>query len=115
MKKTLIIALLIGGLTGTTMCQNIAINSTGNMPDASAMLDITSANTGLLIPRIALTASNVASPITAPATSLLVYNTATAGTAPNAVLPGFYFWNGSSWVSLVTSSGISNTAWSLTG
>ncbi len=26
--------------------------------------------------------------------SLLVYNTATAGTSPNNVTPGFYYWNG---------------------
>lgn len=115
MKKILTIALLAGGLSSTALCQNVGINTSGNMPDASAMLDVTSANTGLLIPRIALTAANVASPVTAPATSLLVYNTATAGTAPYAVLPGFYFWNGSAWVSLLTSSGISGSAWSLTG
>ena len=77
--------------------QNVGINATGSAPDASAGLDIDFNNKGLLIPRVALTASNSASPVTSPATSLLVYNTATAGTAPNNVYPGYYFWNGSAW------------------
>lgn len=77
--------------------QNVGINATGTAPDASAGLDIDFDNKGLLVPRVALTASNSASPITSPATSLLIYNTATAGTAPNNVYPGYYFWNGSAW------------------
>ena len=77
--------------------QNVGINATGSAPDASAGLDIDFDNKGLLVPRIALTAANSASPITSPATSLLIYNTATAGTAPYNVYPGYYFWNGSTW------------------
>lgn len=83
--------------------QNIGINSTGANPDASAMLDIVASDKGLLIPRIALTALNSASPISSPAVSLLVYNTATAGTTPNQVTPGFYYWNGSTWVTFLPS------------
>lgn len=52
-------------------------------PDASAKLDITSTNKGFLPPRVALTATNSASPITSPAAGLLVYNTATAGSSPS--------------------------------
>jgi hypothetical protein len=29
-----------------------------------------------------------------------VYNTATAGTAPNNVVPGYYYWNGSAWIQI---------------
>jgi hypothetical protein len=72
-----------------------------NTPDTSAMLDVYSSSKGLLAPRLALTATNVAAPVTNPATSLLVYNTATAGTAPNNVLPGFYYWTGSRWYPVV--------------
>jgi hypothetical protein len=35
------------------------------------------------------------------AAGLLIYNTATAGTAPNNVTPGFYYWNGTSWIRLI--------------
>lgn len=77
--------------------QNVGINSTGSTPDATAGLDVDFSNKGLLIPRVALTATNAAGPITTPTTSLLVYNNATAGSAPNNVTPGYYFWTGTAW------------------
>jgi hypothetical protein len=79
-------------------------------PSPSAKLEVASSNQGFLPPRIALTATNAASPVTSPATGLLVYNTATTGTAPNNVAPGYYFWNGTAWVALlgnITTSSIS--------
>ncbi len=67
-------------------------------PDASSSLDILSTNSGLLIPRIALSATGLETPVTSPANSLLVYNTATA----NDVVPGFYYWSQSEnkWIAL---------------
>ena len=80
--------------------QNVGINGTGAAPNASAMLDVSATNKGLLIPRVALTAANSNSPIGASiTTSLLVYNTATAGAGTNAVSPGYYYWDGAKWVS----------------
>ncbi len=79
-------------------------------PDASAKLDVSATNKGFLPPRIALTATNASSPVTSPATGLLVYNTATTGSAPNNVAPGYYYWNGSAWVAIlgnITTSSIS--------
>lgn len=95
-------------LTIFVQAQNVAINSTGTTANASAMLDVSSTNSGVLIPRLALTGTTSAAPVTAPATSLVVYNTATV----SDVTPGFYFWNGSAWVRFLT--GASN-AWDLTG
>jgi len=80
--------------------QGVGINLTGQSANASAVLDLNTGNGGkygFLPPQVALTASNVAAPVTAPATGLIVFNTATAGTAPNNVTVGFYYWNGSSW------------------
>jgi hypothetical protein len=78
--------------------QNVGINATGAAPNASAMLDISATNKGVLIPQVALSARNNNAPIGAGiATSLLVYNTATAGTAPNDVYPGYYYWDGAEW------------------
>ena len=74
-----------------------------NTPNASAKLEVAATDKGFLPPRVALTASNVFSPITgtsSAATGLLVYNTATAGTAPNNVVPGYYYWNGTSWIQI---------------
>ncbi len=97
MKKGLLLLLFIGVLVGNAHSQNIGVNTTGAVPNASAGLDISFTDKGLLIPRVALTATNVAAPVVAPATSLLVYNTATVGGA-NAVSPGFYYWDGTIWV-----------------
>lgn len=80
-------------------------------PDASAKLEVAATNKGFLPPRVALTASNSASPISSPASGLLVYNTATAGTSPNNVIPGYYYWNGSVWINVIGSS----TSGSITG
>lgn len=98
MKKLLLLIIGIGFSYTTMFGQNVAINSTGAAPNASSMLDISSANSGLLIPRLALSATNNASPVTSPATSLMIYNTATAGAGSTAVTPGYYYWNGSIWV-----------------
>lgn len=82
--------------------QNIGINATGASPAASAGLDVDFTNKGVLIPRVALTATNAAGPIAAPTTSLLVYNTATAGAGATAVTPGYYYWSGAAWVRFST-------------
>jgi hypothetical protein len=67
-------------------------------PNASALLDLTSTNKGFLPPRVALTAkSGTSSPIASPATGLIVYNTASAGTGGDAVTPGYYYFNGTIW------------------
>ncbi len=105
--KKITTALLLLSFLASTDAENIGINVTGAAPAASALLDIdgatlpANAQRGLLIPRVALTATNVAAPVAAPATSLLIYNTATAGVAPNNVLPGFYYWNSAAWTPML--------------
>lgn len=72
-------------------------------PNASAKLEVAATDKGFLPPRVALTASNAFSPIVgtaANATGLLVYNTASAGTTPNNVVPGYYYWNGTAWIQI---------------
>jgi len=89
MKKAYIVLLFIG-IVGKAQT---GIGTT--TPEASAKLDISSTNKGLLPPRITLTSRTDNSTIPSPATGLLVYNT---GSNPNLVA-GYYYWNGSSWVS----------------
>ncbi|MDP2234819.1 MAG: hypothetical protein Q8J88_00170 [Bacteroidales bacterium] len=80
---------------------NVGINDDNSTAKASAMLDIFSSTKGLLIPRMMLTSTTTAAPVTSPEASLMVYNTATTGD----VTPGYYYWNGTSkWVRLVASS-----------
>jgi hypothetical protein len=69
-------------------------------PNASAKLEVYATNKGFLPPRIALTGASDVSTIASPVAGLLIYNTATAGTIPNNVVPGYYFYNGSAWVQI---------------
>ncbi|WP_148404898.1 hypothetical protein [Bizionia myxarmorum] len=62
------------------------------------MLDVVSSDRGILIPRVKLEATNLASPITSPENSLLVYNTETI----SDVTPGYYYWSIDSWNRLIT-------------
>ena len=87
--------LLLGSLL---WAQSVGIGTSS--PDASARLEVSSTNQGVLIPRVSLTSVTDATTIPSPATSLLVYNT-------NANLPwgvGYYYNAGTSaaprWVSL---------------
>ena len=93
--------------------QNVGVNSSGSAPDASAGLDVSFSDKGLLIPRIALTSTTDVTTIASPATSLLVYNTAIAGTAPNDVTPGYYYFNGSTWLRLSTNT--TSSQWTTNG
>jgi len=74
-------------------------------PDASAQLEIQSNSKGFLMSRVALTGKNDAATIATPANGLLVFNTATNGTSPNNVTPGFYYNAGTpqspNWVRLI--------------
>lgn len=94
----------------TGLCAQTGIGTT--TPSPSAKLEVASSNQGFLPPRIALTATNASSPVTSPAIGLLVFNTATTGTAPNNVVTGYYYWNGTLWVRL---NGPSDTAANVTG
>ncbi len=72
--------------------QNVAINTDGSAPDASAMLDVKSNNKGMLVPRMT-TAQRTG--IGSPAAGLLVYDTDTNN---------FWFYNGAGWTQMTTGS-----------
>ena len=72
--------------------QNIGINTTGALPDAKAMLDISSTTSGLLIPRMTTVQRDQ---ITNPPTGLYIYNLTTKA---------FNVFNGTAWESIATNS-----------
>src|SRR5690554_5142660 len=82
-------------------------------PHASSMLDVQATDKGILVPRVSLSSTSVQAPVTNPAEGLLIYNTSTAGD----VTPGFYYWTGLGWKSLLTSGGGGGGAegWGLRG
>lgn len=76
-----------------------------NTTNPNAMMDITSTNNGLLIPRVALLSAIDNTTVVNPQggaliTSTLVYNTTPSGVSPDNVVAGFYFWNGTRWVAV---------------
>lgn len=93
-KKLTLIALFALLGAGSLMAQGVSINESGTVADASAMLDVTSTTSGILIPRMLATERGA---IASPAEGLLVYQT--DGTE------GFYYYDGSSWVQLVSAGG----------
>lgn len=68
-------------MTNQAFAQNVGVNTT--TPDASAMLDVVSTNSGVLVPRLTMAQRDA---IASPATSLLIYQTNNT--------PGFYYNSG---------------------
>jgi hypothetical protein len=99
--KIIILYFLLFHYGINTIYSQVGIGTTN--PQAS--LDINSTTDGLLIPRVALSATNVATVIT-PTISEMVYNTFTSAVGPNQVTPGYYYWNGSLWASMLTANPI---------
>jgi len=71
--------------------------------DPQAAIDVSSSNTGMLIPRVSLGSVTDDTTVTIPdavgvRTSTLVFNDGNDGLQP----AGFYYWNGTSWLNLAT-------------
>jgi hypothetical protein len=120
MKKTAF-TILTTVLFSVNYAQNIGVNSTGVTPNSSAILDLNTGNTftspngkGLLFPNVALTSIIDVVTVTSPANSLMVYNTAAAGTGTAVVVPGFYYWDGTKWVRFQYTNGTAQD-WNLLG
>jgi hypothetical protein len=92
-KRYLLIILL--GFVGTAQT---GIGTT--TPDASAKLDVSASNKGFLPPRVTLTSTSDTTTIASPATGLLVYNVGSSG-----LQAGYYYWNGTSWATIVVAFG----------
>lgn len=89
MKKMILFAITIT-LLGTGIhvkSQGVAINTNGSSADVSAMLDVSSTDRGMLIPRMTKAQRDAFVNLS---TGLLIYQTNNT--------PGFYFYDGSSWV-----------------
>jgi len=93
--KTLFVFLLANVIAiNTAFSQGAAINSAGTAADASAMLDISSTNQGILIPRLTEFQKNS---IVLPATGLMIYQT--------DAITGFWYFDGTIWVQSIGPQG----------
>lgn len=95
--KIFVLSLIAFAFSFTTKAQQgvkISANA-GSSPAPSAILEVESANKGVLFPKVALSSISSPAPIGNPIEEgLMVYNT-----VDNAELDkGYYFWNSSSWI-----------------
>jgi trimeric autotransporter adhesin len=102
MRKRLISLLLLCAgifLPATIINAQMGVNTDASPPHASAMLDVKSTTTGLLIPRLDKTQRNA---IVSPATGLLVYQHSPDST-------GFHYYDGTQW------RWLDSLAWKISG
>ncbi|MFD2942220.1 hypothetical protein [Flavobacterium notoginsengisoli] len=84
-----------------------------NNPNKNSVLDLNrtdgTSEKGLLLPKVALKATNNVLPMSAHVAGMYVYNTATDGTGGTAVTPGEYYNDGTEWLRMPTAP------WNITG
>lgn len=120
MKKLFILILMATVCFAPMSMQAQVTIGSNEAPNDNALLDLKNvaggngSTKGLLLPRVALTGTNQATPLTAHVAGMTVYNTATEGTAPNNVTPGYYYNDGTKWVRLLTSI-TPNEPWYVSG
>ena len=85
-KNLILVGIILLNLTLNLTAQ-VAVNTSGDEANTSSMLDVSSTNKGILIPRMTLVQRDA---ITNPELGLLIYQTDDT--------PGFYFYNNESWV-----------------
>lgn len=93
MKKILLTLSLLGGLFFPLQAQ-VKIGNNPTTINANSVLEMESTNKGVLLPRVALTDTTLAAPLSAHVAGMFVYNTA----GVNNVSPGIYYNDGSKWV-----------------
>lgn len=69
-------------------------------PNQNAIIDLTAVNKGVLMPRLALEATNSFKPLSTHVMGMTVYNTFTGGTLPNNVVSGYYYNDGLKWIKM---------------
>ncbi|MEL1243798.1 hypothetical protein AAEO56_05950 [Flavobacterium sp. DGU11] len=95
MKKIL---LLFAFFTSLCASAQVKIGDNPTNVNSNAVFELESTNKGVLFPRVALSSTTSASPLSAFVAGMTVYNTATAGSGTTAVSPGLYYSDGTKWV-----------------
>jgi len=102
----ILVTILLSGLSVTSVAQVKVTDGVDMTMNVNSLLELESLNRGLLIPRVALVSLDLADPLTDPVPpGMLIYST--GGSVPD----GFYYWNGSMWISFsVTETPATKTA-----
>lgn len=101
---TALLLTVAGTAVAQTKIKDGSVSGSSSIPNSNAVLELESTQRGLLLPRLPLQATNTAAPLSAHTAGMTVYNTATAGTAPFNVSPGWYYNDGAGWVRLATTN-----------
>ena len=85
---------LLSGLFSMSSAQVKITDGADLTPNVNSILELESSNKGLLVPRMAVNNLDQPDPLTSPVPAgMLVYSTG------GMVADGYYFWNGSKWIS----------------
>lgn len=96
---------------------NAQVGIATTSPHPGSDLTLGSTNKALLLNRIALTGKDDVSTITSPQAGMIIYNTATAGTTPDDVTPGFYYFDSGTtkWEKVSSNSGVTENLYTADG
>jgi hypothetical protein len=103
--QQIVTALALTFIVGYTANAQVISQKIGNNPtniSPNAVLEMESTTKGVLFPRVTLSSLTDLITIPSPTDGLTVFNIATAGTAPNNVSFGYYYWSStaSKWVKI---------------
>jgi trimeric autotransporter adhesin len=107
MKKSLLLLATIF-LIGKANAQ-MKLGNNPTVTNANALLELETTNKGLLLPRVSLTSTSSAAPLSAHVRGMEVFNTVTI----NDVTPGIYYNDGTAWVKPSTFA--ASTLWGTLG
>ena len=96
--KTILKSILFTAFIAVNLTAFAQVGINTNTPEASAALDVTSTEGGILIPRLTETQRDA---ITSPATGLMIFQT--------DQMTGFYFFDGAAWAQLEGPAGTNGT------
>ncbi|MCH7400159.1 hypothetical protein MM236_19350 [Belliella sp. DSM 107340] len=101
MKQSVLILLLFFFIHSTQA--QVKVGGDPVIINSSAIFEIESSDKGVLFPRVALNSLTDVTSIPNPSNSLTIFNTATVGTAPNNITPGYYYWSTADmkWIRLI--------------
>ena len=87
MKKHCYLIIILLAILNLNLQSQVSVNTSGDAANTSSMLDVSSTEKGILIPRMTKAQRDL---IDSPENGLLIYQ--------NDNTPGFYFYNGAAWV-----------------
>ncbi|MDM1497060.1 hypothetical protein HX063_16950 [Myroides odoratimimus] len=103
--------LFLVGFTFPKMFGQIKVGDNPENINQNSILEIESANKGVLLPRLELISTSSFMPLSAHVEGMTIYNTATAGSGLEAVIPGYYYNDGSKWNRIANVNDIKKQPW----